>query len=340
MAIIKQINAANSEGAIVAHDLGAKYHFDGTELDTKYAPQAHASTAKTYGSGTNSNYGHVKLSDSTASTSAASAGVAASPKAVSDALTAAKSYADTKVAGLVESAPDTLNTLNELAAALGDDPNFATTVATQIGTKANASDLTAHTGNTENPHGVTKAQIGLGNVENKSSSTIRGEITKANVTSALGTSSTGTGYLKQDGTWATPANTTYRLEGVLGDNNTFVSTLTPSAGSATTSTVPAMTAATADTAGTAGLVPAPAAGQQTRFLRGDGTWAAPTNTKNTTGTTEKTATKLYLAGATAQSSSPTTYSNKLVYIGTDNCLYSTGAKTLTATDLAAGTGLT
>lgn len=42
---------------------------------------------------------------------------------------------DNKVAALVDSAPGTLDTLNELAAALGDDPNFATTVATQIGGK-------------------------------------------------------------------------------------------------------------------------------------------------------------------------------------------------------------
>lgn len=33
-------------------------------------------------------------------------------------------------------------------------------------TKANASDLTAHTGNKSNPHGVTKSQVGLGNVPN------------------------------------------------------------------------------------------------------------------------------------------------------------------------------
>lgn len=52
-----------------------------------------------------------------------------------------------KTAEMVDSAPETLNTLNELAAALGDDPNFATTVANQIGTKANASDLTAHISN-------------------------------------------------------------------------------------------------------------------------------------------------------------------------------------------------
>lgn len=43
-----------------------------------------------------------------------------------------------------------------------------------------------HRANTSNPHSVTKAQVGLGNVENKSSATIRGELTKANVTDALG----------------------------------------------------------------------------------------------------------------------------------------------------------
>jgi len=48
---------------------------------------------------------------------------------------ATTSYVDTEVAGIVSSAPATLDTLNELAAALGDDPNFATTVSTNIGTK-------------------------------------------------------------------------------------------------------------------------------------------------------------------------------------------------------------
>lgn len=44
-----------------------------------------------------------------------------------------------KVASLVDSAPETLNTLNELAAALGDDPNFATTVSNKIGNKVDNS---------------------------------------------------------------------------------------------------------------------------------------------------------------------------------------------------------
>ena len=40
-----------------------------------------------------------------------------------------------KISALVDSAPETLDTLNELAAALGDDPNFATTVTNQIASK-------------------------------------------------------------------------------------------------------------------------------------------------------------------------------------------------------------
>lgn len=46
--------------------------------------------------------------------------------------------------------------------------------------------LIKHLVNKSNPHGVTKSQVGLGNVENKSSATIRSEITDANVATALG----------------------------------------------------------------------------------------------------------------------------------------------------------
>lgn len=50
-----------------------------------------------------------------------------------------KVYVDTAINNLVASAPGTLDTLNELAAALGDDPNFATTVTTSLGTKLDAN---------------------------------------------------------------------------------------------------------------------------------------------------------------------------------------------------------
>ena len=57
--------------------------------------------------------------------------------------TAYESYTDTELAALVASAPSTLDTLNELAAALGDDPNFATTVTNSIATKLDSSSYTA-----------------------------------------------------------------------------------------------------------------------------------------------------------------------------------------------------
>ena len=51
---------------------------------------------------------------------------------------------------------------------------------------ANETTIQSHKNNKSNPHGVTKSQVGLSNVENKSSATIRGELTKSNVTTALG----------------------------------------------------------------------------------------------------------------------------------------------------------
>lgn len=79
----------------------------------------------------------------------------------------------------------------------------------------------------------------------------------AGLVPAPSTTAGTTKYLREDGTWTTPPNTTYSN----------------------------MTAATASAAGEAGLVPAPAAGKQTSFLRGDGTWVVPTNTTYSAATT-------------------------------------------------------
>ena len=53
--------------------------------------------------------------------------------------TSISGYVTTQITNLIDSSPSTLDTLNELAAALGDDPNFATTVATSIGNKVSKS---------------------------------------------------------------------------------------------------------------------------------------------------------------------------------------------------------
>lgn len=69
---------------------------------------------------------------------------------------------NTAVAALVATAPAALDTLNELAVALGSDPNFATTITTSLGLKAPAADPTF----TGTVTGVTKAHVGLGSVDN------------------------------------------------------------------------------------------------------------------------------------------------------------------------------
>jgi hypothetical protein len=77
---------------------------------------------------------------------------------------ATEEYVDTAVSNLVDSAPEALDTLNELAAALGDDANFATTVTNSIATKAPIESPTF----TGTVSGVTKTHVGLGNVDNTS----------------------------------------------------------------------------------------------------------------------------------------------------------------------------
>jgi hypothetical protein len=79
---------------------------------------------------------------------------------------ATKIYADnaatTAVAAAIDSAPSTLNTLNELAAAINDDASFASTVTTALGTKA-PIDSPTFTGTI---NGITKSMVGLSNVDN------------------------------------------------------------------------------------------------------------------------------------------------------------------------------
>jgi len=73
-------------------------------------------------------------------------------------------YADAKVAAIVNSAPATLDTLGELAAALQADEAASTTLTTLVGTKAPIASPTF----TGTVGGITKSMVGLGNVDNTS----------------------------------------------------------------------------------------------------------------------------------------------------------------------------
>ena len=125
-------------------------------------------------------------------------------------------------------------------------------------------------------------------------------------------------YLRGDGTWATPTNTTYgaasqstaglmsaadkkKLDGIASGANAYTHPTSagnkhiPAGGASgqilrwggdglavwgadKDTTYSAMTGATTDAAGKSGLVPAPGAGAATRYLRSDGTWVTPPNT--------------------------------------------------------------
>ena len=102
----------------------------------------------------------------------------------------------------------------------------------------------------------------------------------------------GSGKMYVNVPW-TDTNTTYSVVGANGSTGLVKngSTVTSASGYTacpiisgvpyykdTNTTYANMKAATASEAGAAGLVPAPAAGKQTSFLRGDGTWVVPTNT--------------------------------------------------------------
>ena len=143
-------------------------------------------------------------------------------------------------------------------------------------------------------------------------------LTKANVTAALGytppttdtntwtafkgatTSAAGTAgyvpaptagsanrYFRSDGTWTVPPDTNTNTTYTLTKSGSTI-TLAGSDGSKTSvtdsdtnTTYSAMKGATSSAAGKTGLVPAPAAGAATRYLRSDGTWQVPPDTNTT-----------------------------------------------------------
>jgi hypothetical protein len=125
--------------------------------------------------------------------------------------TAAEAYADAAVSILTNASPDALNTLNELAAALGDDANFASTVTNSLSLKANINDP-SFTGNVTLPSttiigSVNNQEIAYldgvtspiqGQIDNKAplaSPTLTGTVTLPESTSIGSVSNLEIGYL-------------------------------------------------------------------------------------------------------------------------------------------------
>lgn len=220
---------------------------------------------------------------------------------------------ESELASLIDSAPETLNTLSELAEALGDDPNFATTVSTQIGERAKTSDVNA-------------ALAGKADKTDPRFTDARPPTAHTHPVTELtatGTRSAST-YLRGDGSWATPTdtNTTYtvptqaEIEAGTATTARAISAATLKGAIQRWTTGAYATAITAigqglnkaaDAAAARGVIGAVAdddarlsdartptshthpvgdmtatgTASSSTYLRGDGTWATPTDTNTT-----------------------------------------------------------
>ena len=118
---------------------------------------------------------------------------------------------------------------------------------------------------------------------------------------------------------------------VMGNDSRLTDSRTPTSHTHTISDVTDFPSVVSTTAN--GL--APKVTSTSNFLKGDGTWATPTNTKNTAGSTD-TSSKIYLVGATSQAENPQTYSDNEVF-ATDGVLSSRKVTTKAITAMT-GTG--
>ena len=119
---LNEVSATVSEKANASHSHDDLYYTE-TEVDTKLAGKADVSHTHT--------------------------GIYDASGAAANALTSANAYTDSKIDALVgDGASTTLDTIGEISSAIEDNQDAIDLLNAAIGNKANASDLTSHTGNT------------------------------------------------------------------------------------------------------------------------------------------------------------------------------------------------
>lgn len=141
----------------------AKEYTDELIADEVTARNSAISTAKSSAISTASSDATTKANNALSSAKTYTDSSLATAKAYSDTnLATAKSYIDTKFDAIMgEGASEKLDTIGEISEAIQTHQDVTDALNSAIGTKANASDLTSHTSNKSNPHGVTLSQLGV-----------------------------------------------------------------------------------------------------------------------------------------------------------------------------------
>ena len=140
-----------------------------------------------------------------------------------------KAYVDSEVAGLVDSAPGALNTLNELAAAINDDATFSSTVTTALGNRLRVDTASQGLTGTQQSNARTNLNVDVAGTDNSTNVTLAS--VSNNYLSISGQAITaGTVPVTLGGTGATSASAARSALGVdaAGTDNSTNVTLTGS----------------------------------------------------------------------------------------------------------------
>ena len=133
-----------------------------------YSQTTHAHTATDIGLGKLSNYPSTSaVNDPSEEKYALAKGLMTAYDRAVSGETAAKTYADGLISELMgENAAENLNTIKELGDALNSNGSAIATINAELAKKATIVNLTDHKDDTANPHGVSKKQLELDNVNN------------------------------------------------------------------------------------------------------------------------------------------------------------------------------
>lgn len=183
-----------------------------TASEVGAAPTSHASSSTTYGAGSSSNYGHLKLSDSTSSTSGTSGGIAATPSAVKSAYDLANGKYSKPSTGIpaTDLASAVQTSLGKADTALQSftetDPTVPswakeTTKPSYTASEVGAASSTHTHGNITNGGDITASAPTIASGDKL----IINDESASKITNGPSFGTSTTTFLRNDGSWATPS---------------------------------------------------------------------------------------------------------------------------------------